>query len=216
MLEELFDFSLAYSFSEVPDKGLDLFLNYSINLYSFGISKYLIYNTVRYSNYGIGATFRFSEKAKIYSQAEIRNAPFVNFTENTAFLVGVSLSGNISKFEFSVNSEFRYYGWVFNYGHKNDSVSYREVLDKHLYSNTIGRYLYPLKNFQRPFSQWAVYTDYQYQNIAGIELRADLAWEFIDNLCLEAELESCTLMREYRTKAFYYQSTIRVLKSDYK
>ncbi|HUV37363.1 MAG TPA: hypothetical protein VMX58_10530, partial [Patescibacteria group bacterium] len=38
---------------------------------------------------------------------------------------------------------------------------------------TVGNYLYPLGLFHRPFSQWAVYTDYQERDVQSFIFRAD-------------------------------------------
>ena len=66
--------------------------------------------------------------------------------------------------------------------------------------NTVGRYLYPLMNYNNQFSQWAVYTDYQYQNIAGLELRANVQWQFTEKISAKINVESCTLFKEYKTQ----------------
>jgi hypothetical protein len=208
-LEELTDVSLLYKKIFQKGKYLTLGINTSLNSYLLpNLVNTTVYHGIeKYNNYGTFGDFTFSENSRIYFQYELRNAPYVNIKENSGILVGGEFKKRYPKFEISFNPEIRYYGWMYNYGHKNDSVNYRFSDKKttftnvsQLYSSTIGRYLYPLMNFNNQFSQWAVYTDYQYQNIAGIEVRAKIHWFFSEKFSLIAEGESCTLIKEYQSE----------------
>ena len=208
-LEELSDISLSYKAKLGDEKYFDFGINYALNSYPPTAEVLDIYEVYKYNTYGVFVDFVNSDKANYYLQYEMRNAPYVNIKENSAFVVGANINLNYPKLSINLNPEFRYYGWMYNYGHKNDSVSYRNtdkltgttdsISANSLYSNTVGRYLYPLMNFNNQFSQWAVYTDYQYQNIAGLELRANIQWNFFKKFSTNIDFESCTLLKEYES-----------------
>jgi hypothetical protein len=211
-LEELYDYSIGYNIIEESERKLKFGLNLSINNYAAQNIDSLLFkhldlaqNDFRsyyYSNYGIWGEYTFLNKAGIYFQYEIRNTPYINIAENSAILIGGNIKLNYSKLCFTINPELRYYGWMYNFAHKDDSVSYRKKssgVDKYS-SNTVGRYLYPLMNYNNNFSQWAVYTDYQYQNIAGLEMRVNLKRQLYKSIDVDLESESCTLIKEYNYK----------------
>ena len=134
-LEELSDFSLGYK----VEKYLDFGINYSLNSYS-PLAKVLdIYNDIKYNNYGVFGEFDFSNNTNCYFQYELRNAPYINFRENSALILGSLLNLKYSKLSFSLNPEFRYYGWVYNYGHKNDSVKYKQKEVLNVSTNSEGK-----------------------------------------------------------------------------
>jgi len=207
--DELFDISFGYRTILDTNRYFDFGINSARNLCTPIAQILQIYDLSQYNTYGFFGEFVHSDKSNYYFQCELRNAPYVNIKENSAVVVGANINLNYSKLSINLNPEFRYYGWMYNYGHKNDTVSYRNT-DKmtipadslsanSLYSNTVGRYLYPLMNFNNQFSQWAVYTDYQYQNIAGLELRATIQWNFFEKFSANFDFESCTLFKEYES-----------------
>ena len=77
-----------------------------------------------------------------------------------AFLAQVEASGKWKRGALDALAEYRYYGGLFNNGFRNDDPAYRDPEQTH-YANTIGPFLYPLRNLDYPFSQWAVFTEYQ-------------------------------------------------------
>lgn len=220
MLEELHDISFVYKKLFSKRRTMELGINSSFNSYSMLNNASDVYNISGYFNFGAFGEFHFSNKWKAYFQYEMRNTPYLNIAENSAVLLGVEFTKQISKISFSLNPEFRYYGWVYNYGHKNDSVSYRfDENSEHDYETqplpSVGQYLYPLMNYNNQFSQWAVYTDYQYQNIAGFELRAKFHWQFHNRFSFNTDIETMTLLKEFEsngsnlfTYLFYTNSLI--------
>jgi hypothetical protein len=213
MLQELYDFSISYK--DIFKNGcfFEFGFNHSINSYSPFVRNFGDFNyALNYSNYGSFGEYIFSNKNRIYYQYEIRSAPYVSLARNSAILLGAEFNKKFSKLQISLNPELRYYGSVYNFGHKDDSVNYRfkEQTDESnidLYSRTVGRYLYPLMNYNNQFSQWAVYTDYQLQNIAGFELRNRIYWAFSKKIHFQSEIESCTLIKEFKregNKCFTY------------
>jgi len=222
-LEDFTDVSLGYNLKLSNTKSLNFGINYNLNSYPTFDKIHEIYKVARYGNYGIFSKYTASKNANYYLQMELRNAPYINIKENGAFVIGSELNYHFQNLSLSFNPEIRYYGWMYNYGHKVDSITFRQkntsatlsnVIYNDTYSNTVGRYLYPLMNFNNKFSQWAVYTDYQYQNIAGIELRTTINWQFSKKVFAKIDVESSTLMKEYKTdgkKTFtylYYTSSI--------
>ena len=216
-LADYTDVSLGYNVKLSKEKSLNFGINYNLNSYP-PIDKILeIYKVPKYNNYGVFSKYTASKNANYYFQFELRNAPYINIKENGAFVIGSNLNYNFQKLSISFNPEIRYYGWMYNYGHKEDSITFRQknnsgtfpngVKYNNTYLNTVGRYLYPLMNFNNQFSQWAVYTDYQYQNIAGLELRTSIHWQFSEKLFAKMDVESCTLIKEHKTedkKTFTY------------
>lgn len=218
-LEEYKDISFGYKLSKVNTRQLKFGINLSINNYAFHPLDSVIFEPFNiktnntglyfYTNSGIWGEYKSRTKTRIYFQYELRNTPYLSITENSGLLLGGEFKINTLKMTLNFNPEFRYYGWVYNFNHRGDSVNYRkktpDISNNH--ANTLGRYLYPLMNYNKPFSQWAVYTEYQYQNIAGIELRVNLRKQVYKNFEAELEAENCTLIKEYRNngkKAFTY------------
>lgn len=220
-LEEIHDLSIGYNAIDKNDVKLNFGINTSLNNYSrtpvdpalfapFGLQKN-DNGSYYYSNYGWWVEYSSRENIRLYAQYEIRNQPYFNIMENSGFLIGADIRYANSVTEINFNPEFRYYGWAYNYGNRYDSVSYRknpsDISKVNYYGNTVGESLYPLVNFYNQFSQWAVYTEYQYQNIAGIELRARIKRKLGNKLSIEFDAESCTLLKEYKynnKKTFTY------------
>jgi hypothetical protein len=46
-----------------------------------------------------------------------------------------------------------------------------------MYNNTIGKYLYPIRKFDTPFSQWSVFTDYLGYNVFGASVTGNIAYK---------------------------------------
>ena len=76
-----------------------------------------------------------------------------------AYLLGGKFAQNRSKSELNFRLEGRYYEENFLSGLKND-VDYID-LEKTQGANTIGNELYPLSAYKNPFSQLAVFSEYQ-------------------------------------------------------
>jgi hypothetical protein len=57
------------------------------------------------------------------------------------------------------------------------------------YANTVGDYLYPLRKFNTPFSQWAVYTEYIYHSICSLNLRGSMVKPLNKKLLLSLQYD---------------------------
>jgi hypothetical protein len=99
------------------------------------------------------------------------------FIEQLGLVVGHKLSIESKYFDFNNQTEFRFYGKSFNKNNYIEGVKYRQDLTQQtLYANTIGEYLYPLRKFDTPFGQWAVFTEYQGLDIAGLNFFGNLRY----------------------------------------
>lgn len=126
----------------------------------------------------VSVGFLWKETVRLYSQVGIRriNDSSHSGVKRCASLFGCKAGGGLKMFDFDLTAEYRYYGRYFNrdlkYG--GDCFLYRGN-DGYsgCYSwNTVGRHLYPLELYNRPFSQWAVYTDYQGRDVQSVIFRA--------------------------------------------
>jgi hypothetical protein len=93
------------------------------------------------------------------------------FSKKSAMVTGAKISGQNKKFNHFLKAEARYYGFLFNFGYYNwDTVLYRRPATdiNSNYANTVGHYLYPLRKCDTPFSQWAVFTEYNGSTVWSI------------------------------------------------
>jgi hypothetical protein len=112
----------------------------------------------------------------LYGEYGLRN---IQAEDNTAFLGGVSYHTNLPRFSLDAHAECRYYGALINHGFYHPTYSYTDTNGNTQYYTTTNQYglgggfLYPLPLYDRPFSQWAVFTDYQDLNVSGLTLYID-------------------------------------------
>ena len=129
------------------------------------------------------AALHWKETIRLYSQVGIRNVDDAAYggIDRCADLVGCTFRGGLNKLDVNMTGEYRYYGRYFNQGfrYSGNCFLYRgsELNGKCLAWNTVGRYLYPLDVYYRPFSQWAVYTDYQGRDVQTFIYRADASYK---------------------------------------
>ncbi len=122
----------------------------------------------------------------------------------SAFLLSAGLDLTGEDGFLGVSGSYRFYGGLFNAGFRNDDVSYREEAEDEEknddffdraandagYANTIGRSLYSLQQLDYPFSQWAVFTEYQdLKDVTGWTLYAEGRWRFTERFFLGGMLD---------------------------
>ncbi len=107
---------------------------------------------------------------------------------NFGLLVGGESRWVTNLFSLKGRFEYRSYDAEFNEGYRNDWVYYRDP-KKTLYKNMIGPYLYPLRLFHRPFSQWAVFTEYQSHDVGGLTLQLQSTLKLPLDLALKIDLD---------------------------
>lgn len=120
---------------------------------------------------------RTISKGSLYAQLGIRPVKaniFIDgaFFKKIAFVAGYSINKRSKRVTLSATAEIRYYGEVFNFHYNDINLLYRKpAADVYgMYANTTGTYLYPLRKFETPFSQWAVFTEYDGYDIGAVSL----------------------------------------------
>jgi hypothetical protein len=145
---------------------------------------------IDYHSYGDEGTtgsigLRYGSSARAYAQYESR-APllFASSTgDHSAFLVGIDGELRVGDLSIRGRAEWRHYGASFNAMRSSESARYRTQ------SSTIGEFLYPLDYLERPFSQWAVFTEYQGLDVEGQTLQLDARYRLPFGFVAVAKLD---------------------------
>lgn len=110
----------------------------------------------------------------IYSETGFRkhNDSYFSRIDQGGNLIGIRYRMEKSRFRINITGERRYYGRYFTQEFRSDKQSFifrdnSKIMDY----NTIGSHLYPINLYLRPFSQWAVYTEYQGRDVNSYILR---------------------------------------------
>lgn len=117
-----------------------------------------------------------------YGQRLQENDHYTN-SELSAFLGGVSYSIKNEYFSLRSRGEYRRYGKAFNLGYYDQPFVYGDssfTRPSRYYPGS--QFFYPIQLYERPFSQWAVYSEYQGMDVEAMTLYADLnvpIWEGI-------------------------------------
>lgn len=151
-------------------------------------------NAVNLNNYGYtlsGAFGREDSLLNFYAQAALRSAESSDYLMNrTAFVAGASARIESKNVELQATGEYRYYGGLFNAGYRNTTVYYRDPSTQVDWGNTVGPHLYQLAWFERPFSQWAVFAEYQnLKDVTGWTFYAKGKWFFYDRFLVRGMLD---------------------------
>jgi len=130
------------------------------------------------------------DEFRVYGQWGLRSAREDLYSiSRSAWVVGMTGRGMEGPLEWSGRLEYRYYGGLFNAGFRNDDVYYRDS-SRSQFENTIGPYLYSLDLWERPFSQWAVFTEYQdLKEIHAYTARIDARLRVFEAFRLRADLD---------------------------
>jgi hypothetical protein len=144
----------------------------------------------------VSAGIEWRNVARLYGQVGVRSAggPSFGGIERTGDLVGLSYRGAPTRrLALGLTGEYRYYGRYFNEGHSSDGSCflYRgyEGYGTCARWNFVGPQLYPIHVFDRPFSQWALYTDYEGRDVASFIGRADARYELPGGFMLACDLD---------------------------
>lgn len=139
-------------------------------------------NLLNFLYYSVSASHTFS-KVRLYGQAAIQSSgnkgDFYSkgIGNQSGFVLGANATYKLKKVAISNIVEVRYYGSSFNFYHSDRRIRYRDTTGG-LYANTVGEYLYPLRKYDSPFSQWAVFTDYSTCNVVGVSLVGNINFPF--------------------------------------
>jgi hypothetical protein len=164
---------------------LDIRLGYSF------YPEFLSVKSINRNIYNVSFGLYNSKSFRFYAQTSLRpnDDSIFNNIEKLASLVGVKFKIIKKKIQVDAAIEGRFYGAGFNSNFKNTNVNYR----KSTINNSVGEYFYPLLQLDRPFSQWAAYSEYQstntYQNIGSILCQINSFYTFNNNFTINANLD---------------------------
>lgn len=117
-----------------------------------------------------GARLHFTDiNASLFAQYGYRYHepdPAITMKSASAIVAGARWEHTSDLIELKTQAEFRSYGSFFNKGRYYKAPLYAEY-----YNN--ARFLYPLARYDQPFSQWAVFTEYQNRWVSCMTLLAD-------------------------------------------
>jgi hypothetical protein len=121
------------------------------------------------------------KQTNVYLQAGIQGDDRGGFYDNRlktqlAVVAGGNTNLSYGKLTAAATAEARYYGSSINILHNVNYVRFRDPSGD-LYANTVGEFLYPLRNYDKPFSQWAVFTEYGGCDVFGATLRGKLNYQ---------------------------------------
>jgi hypothetical protein len=143
---------------------------------------------------------------RLYGQLGLRNGS-ADFLARTAFVAGVDYSAELfPNLTFTSKTEFRRYNYLFNYGYYNYDVDYRETDQRtriRNWGNTIGPQLYPLYAFERPFSQWAVFTEYVNKSVSAYTVNFDAKYQLPFDFFLKGGVDFNYIVAQDNETAFY-------------
>ncbi|MBM2814303.1 MAG: hypothetical protein HW421_1065 [Ignavibacteria bacterium] len=165
----------------------DLALDIKVGFYNYDTFFYNYYDTPNDNGTTFSAALSYMDYLRIYAQFAKRNeqeySPFYNLenTNNYAYLIGLSGKYSDVRFKISGLAEYRNYGNYFNSGYNLENVYYRDT-SKGTYANSVGANLYPLYYLDRPFGQWAVFSEFQGTDISGYVFNIDTRVRLIDKL----------------------------------
>ena len=157
-------------------------------------------NNLPGSGMNVSAALGWNDRVRFYTQLGVRSVedPAFEGLKRCADLVGLTYRDELKgKLDLSLTGEYRYYGRYFNEGltYTGSCFFYRGYDGYGSFGgacnswNTIGAQLYPLHAFYRPFSQWAVYTDYDGRDVQSLIFRADVSYKLPGNCALICNLD---------------------------
>lgn len=170
-LEELFSFNLGW---RQKQHRFNFAYEFNSNVpYNFASPSIPLINTY-YTHLSFDYEWQWSPDNRLYFQLGSRRINEQYALNSSAIVAGAEMLYTSNKIKWTIKPEIRYYSSLYNLGYYTPYVLFRDNSTQLDYANTVGRYLYPLKNYNYPFSQWAVFTEYQEQDILGVGLNTDL------------------------------------------
>ncbi|HYF02414.1 MAG TPA: hypothetical protein VEC36_03490 [Patescibacteria group bacterium] len=143
---------------------------------------------------------------RLYGQFGLRGGNS-DFLARTAFVAGMDYSAQLFKnLTFTSKTEFRRYNYLFNYGYYNYDVDYRNPQVRQSpgnWGNTIGPQIYPLYAFERPFSQWAVFTEYVNKSVSAFTLNFDAKYQLPFDFFLKGGVDFNYIIAQDNETALY-------------
>jgi hypothetical protein len=190
------------------DWKLDIKAGISQYLFSYAFSSF-IYPDNETGSQNLSFALH-NDNFRIYSQLGIRGSNSnIDFKWRSAFLAGAKYKYESENLRLDLTGEYRYYGYYFNQNLYSKNVHYREIVSSGSndyisgYANTIGTNLYPLFSLNAPFSQWAVYTEYQNKNVMALVFQLNGTYKFYDNFVFKANLDYNYIRASYEDGFLY-------------
>jgi len=121
-----------------------------------------------------------------------------NEISNSALLVKASYTKSYSKSSLEIQPSFRFYGINYralNYENSYFDYKYRYRYERNPYSD--GSFYYPYKNYFRPVSQYALYSEYQnVMDVYSLELFSEWDWNMSGKLHSLINIELLSIFRD--------------------
>lgn len=122
-----------------------------------------------------GALYR--DSLRLYAEAGYRLSdddldPVLNY----AVLLGARGAWSGGGFNIQYRAEYRHYGGGFNYALRDEASTHYRDTERPPGGNYIGNQVYPLEYLNRPFSTWAVFTEYHKRWVSGVSLAAQAVY----------------------------------------
>jgi hypothetical protein len=141
---------------------------------------------------------------RVYAEAGLRLADTSAYVMNRGALVaGISTAGEQGRLSWHGHGEYRYYGGLFNANYRTDAVDLRYP-EENQFSRQIPGTLYSITRFDRPFSQWGVFTEYQdMKDVIGLTAYLSASYRFLKDFLIRGVLDLNYIQAE-GTSGFLY------------
>ena len=177
-IDDIYDYSIGIENIDLSSSSLlvlDIRFGYSNNRKFFENPKF----------WNLSLNLDYNERWIFYTQFSTRNVE----RSGDAFLIGAKLSKqSLARLEVETKVEYRTYGAGFNEGFINN-VYYRDPNGGASFQNSTHDVFAPLITYERPFSQWAVFAEYQRQNVSGIIIQGSMAYKLIKGVYLKGAVD---------------------------
>lgn len=170
----------------------------NLNKPPFLVRQTIRFDKNRYSFY-LQGIMRLTSSQYVYNRV-ILNASGI---DKFAFILGTKMEVKYKKLSVTSAANIRFYGKVFNIGHMNRTVTYRDTTKNELYANTVGNNLYPIDYYSSRFNQWAVSTEYQNRDILNVDFTAKATYTITPKYALVADVDFTRIYAE-NLPAFSY------------
>ncbi|GAA4449947.1 hypothetical protein [Rurimicrobium arvi] len=105
---------------------------------------------------------------RAYTQIAYRFNDSFETRDNYALLTGIKTKFTAGRWYVDATAEYRYYGGGYNDRFRKEQNTHYRKTDRPVGSNFTGDQVYPISYNNRPFSQWAVFTEYDQKDwVAG-------------------------------------------------
>ncbi len=197
--------------------GIDDVYDYSFGIEDFAINKdssFVINLKSGYSNnrgftsrgfWNFSTSLKYKDQFSFYAQVSTID------DNSNAFLVGFKTKNTFAnKINLKSSIEYRGYDSNFNLLFSN-VVYYRDPNLGPSFTNSRNNVFIPLDYYERNFSQWALFTEYQNVDINGLNIRTEVDYNFFKNLYFRFGLDLNWLISNDETFLYpFYLTSIGI------